>query len=304
SGVLIPFELLVQGTDPTQAATRVAAVPGVLGATAPASWRRDGLAVVDAFPAADGSSPAAGDTLSRVRTAAHGLPGRVRVGGGIAGNVDFTNAIYGNFPLMIALIVLLTFLFLARAFRSVVLALKAVLLNVLSVASAWGIMVLIWQDGFGSKALWGIPGTGEIDSWIPLIVFAFLFGLSMDYEVFLLSRVREAYDDTGSTEQAVVTGIGRIGRLITGAALILFLAFISMTSAPQTQVKMLGTGLAAGIVLDATVVRMLLVPSLVELFGQWNWWLPAPLARLLRLADTTRPVASPELVPVVEEVSA
>jgi RND superfamily putative drug exporter len=165
-------------------------------------------------------------------------------------------------------------------------------------------MVLVWQDGFGSKALWGIPSTGEIDSWIPLIVFAFLFGLSMDYEVFLLSRVREAYDDTGSTEQAVVTGIGRIGRLITGAALILFLAFISMTSAPQTQVKMLGTGLAAGILLDATVVRMLLVPSLVELFGQWNWWLPAPMARVLRLADATRPAARPELVPVVDEVSA
>jgi RND superfamily putative drug exporter len=103
----------------------------------------------------------------------------------------------------------------------------------------------------------------------------------MDYEVFLLSRVREAYDATGSTEDAVVTGIGRIGRLITGAALILFLAFVSMTSGPMTQVKMLGTGLAAGILLDATVVRMLLVPALVVLLGRWNWWLPAPLGRLL-----------------------
>jgi RND superfamily putative drug exporter len=105
----------------------------------------------------------------------------------------------------------------------------------------------------------------------------------MDYEVFLLSRIREAYDETGSTEQSVVTGIGRIGRLITGAALILFLAFASMTSGPQTEVKILGTGLAAGILLDATVVRMVLVPALVVLFGRWNWWLPAPLARVLRV---------------------
>jgi RND superfamily putative drug exporter len=260
--------------------------------------------VVDAFPAADGSSAAAGDTLGRVRSVAHALPGRVRVGGAVAANVDFTNAIYGNFPLMIALIVLLTFLFLARAFRSAVLALKAVALNVISVASAWGIMVLVFQDGFGSKALWGIPATGEIDSWIPLIVFCFLFGLSMDYEVFLLSRVREAYDHTGSTQQSVVVGIGRIGRLITGAALILFLAFVSMTSGPQTQIKMLGTGLAAGILLDATVVRMLLVPSLVVLFGKWNWWLPAPLAWLLRVPETAQPVPSLDLVPVPEEITA
>jgi RND superfamily putative drug exporter len=124
-----------------------------------------------------------------------------------------------------------------------------------------------------------------VDSWIPVIVFAFLFGLSMDYEVFLLGRVREAYDASGSTEDAVVIGIGRVGRLITGAALILFLAFVSMTSGPMTQVKMLGTGLAAGILLDATVIRMLLVPALVVLFGRWNWWLPAPVARSMRIEE-------------------
>lgn len=180
-------------------------------------------------------------------------------------------------------------------------ALKAVLLSLVSVASAWGIMVLIWQDGFGSKAIWGITGTGEIDSWIPLIVFAFLFGLSMDYEVFLLSRVREEYDATGSTNHAVVTGIGRIGRLITGAALILFLAFVTMTSGPQTQIKMLGTGLAAGILLDATVVRVLLVPALVVLLGKWNWWLPDQMARLLRV-NASRPAQQPQHA--LEEIGA
>lgn len=219
SGVLMPFELLVQGTTPSGVAERIGSVNGVRGAIAPSAWEHSGSAVVDAFPVADGSSLAAEDSLARVRSVAHRLPGRVRVSGVIAGNVDFVNTVYGNFPLMIGLIVLLTFLFLVRAFRSVLLPLKAVLLNLASVAAAWGIMVLVWQDGFGSKALWGISGTGEIDSWIPLIVFCFLFGLSMDYEVFLLSRVREAYDATGSTKEAVVAGIGRIGRLITGALL-------------------------------------------------------------------------------------
>jgi len=302
AGVLQPFELLVRQGSPAQVVARVGAVPGVRGATAPATWQRNGVAVVEAFPAVDSSSPAAGDALARVRSTAHTLPGNVRVGGAIAGNADFVNAIYGNFPMMIALIVLLTFLFLVRAFRSVALPLKAVLLNLVSVGSAWGIMVLIWQDGYGSKALWGIAATGGIDSWIPLIVFAFLFGLSMDYEVFLLSRIREEYDATGSTEQSVVAGIGRIGRLITGAALILFLAFVSMTSGPQTEIKILGTGLAAGILLDATVVRMLLVPSLVVLFGRWNWWLPSRLAGLLRLSERSSG-SEPHLVGVRQEVA-
>jgi RND superfamily putative drug exporter len=303
SGVLQPFELLVQGTSPAQVAARIGGVPGVRGAAAPVTWQRNGVAVVDAFPAVDGSSPAAGDALAHVRSVAHTLPGRVRVGGAIAGNADFVNAIYGNFPLMIALIVFMTFLFLVRAFRSVLLPLKAVLMNLVSVGAAWGIMVLVWQDGYGSKALWGIAATGGIDSWIPLIVFCFLFGLSMDYEVFLLSRVREEYDATGSTEQAVVEGIGRIGRLITGAALILFLSFVSMTSGPMTEVKILGTGLAAGILLDATVVRMLLVPALVILFGKWNWWLPTPVAGLLRVPQAPRHVQRRALVPVPEEIA-
>jgi RND superfamily putative drug exporter len=114
------------------------------------------------------------------------------------------------------------------------------------------------------------------------MVFAFLFGLSMDYEVFILARMREEYDRTGSTEAAVVNGIGRTGRLVTSAALILFLAFVAMASAPDTSVKMIATGLGAGILIDATVVRALLVPAAVALFGRWNWWLPLPVARLLR----------------------
>jgi RND superfamily putative drug exporter len=172
---------------------------------------------------------------------------------------------------------------LARAFRSLLLPLKAVILNVASVAAAWGVLVLVWQDGHLSNALWGIEATGSVPAWIPLMVFAFLFGLSMDYEVFILSRIREEYDATGDTNTAVVRGIGRTGRLVTSAAMILFLAFAAMASGPGTDLKMFATGLAAGILLDATVIRALLVPAVVSLFGRWNWILPRGPAQLLRV---------------------
>ena len=131
--------------------------------------------------------------------------------------------------------------------------------------------------------MFGVPATGAITFWVPLMVFAFLFGLSMDYEVFILTRVREEYDRTGSTNGAVVEGLGRTGRLVTCAALILFLAFMSLASAPDTDIKVLATGLGAGIVLDATVVRGVLVPALVALLGRLNWWMPNPVRRALFL---------------------
>ncbi len=155
------------------------------------------------------------------------------------------HAVFGNFP-----------------FRSVVLAVKALALNLISMAAAFGLMTWFWQEGHGSSALFGIPATGAITFWVPLLAFAFLFGLSMDYEVFILARVREEYNRTGSTDRAVITGLGRTGRLVTSAALILFLAFASLASAPDTNIKVLATGLGAGILLDATVVRaLLLLPS-------------------------------------------
>jgi RND superfamily putative drug exporter len=230
-----------------------------------------------------GSGP---DLTGAVRDAAHGASPSSQVGGVVAQNSDFIDAVYGNFPLMIALIGVITFVLLARAFRSLVLPLKAVVLNVISVAAAWGVLQFVWQAGHGSKAIWGIDPTGAITAWIPLMLFAFLFGLSMDYEVFILSRVREEYDRTGDTTDAIVTGIGRTGRLVTSAAMILFLAFLSLASGPETDVKVMATGLAAGILLDATVVRALLVPALVSLFGRWNWWLPAWPARVLRVAPS------------------
>jgi putative drug exporter of the RND superfamily len=207
--------------------------------------------------------------------------------------LDYVHAVFGNFPLMLAVIAVLTFLLLAAAFRSVLLPAKAVLLNLLSLAATFGAITWFWQQGHGSQAVFGIPATGAVTFWLPLMIFAFMFGLSMDYEVFILSRMREEYDRTGSTHGAVVTGLGRTGRLVTSAALILFLAFASLASAPNTDIKVFATALGAGILLDATIVRALLVPAAVALFGRWNWWLPGPLARIL----PARPVAIPEPPP-------
>jgi RND superfamily putative drug exporter len=285
-GALEPIEILAGGgASPARVASAVASVAGVHGAVAPggAEWQRRGTALVDVIPVADGSTSAGRDVVTNVRSAAHAVGPGVRVGGIGAENADFVSAIYGSFPLMIALIAVLTFLLLGRAFRSLLLPLKAVVLNVISVSAAWGVITLFWQQGHGSNAVFGIPATHSVTSWIPLMVFAFLFGLSMDYEVFILARMREEYDRTGSTDAAVVGGIGRTGRLVTSAALILFLAFVSMASGPETDVKVFATGLAAGIMLDATVIRALLVPAVVSLFGRWNWWLPALPARWLRV---------------------
>jgi putative drug exporter of the RND superfamily len=286
SGALLPDEVLVRGGgSPKAVATALARVPRMHGAVAPAAadWRSAGSAIVLGIPSPDGSSGPGRDLIAQVRDTAHAQGGDVRVGGQPSQNKDFIDAVYGNFPTMILLVGIITFLLLARAFRSLLLPAKAVVLNVISVAAAWGVLVLVWQHGYGSDAIWGISATGSITSWIPLMVFAFLFGLSMDYEVFILARMREEYDRTGDTNEAVVTGIGRTGRLVTSAALILFLAFLSLASSPGTDIKVMATGLAAGILLDATVIRALLVPAVVSLFGRWNWILPTLPARLLRV---------------------
>jgi RND superfamily putative drug exporter len=282
-GPLAPVEALVRAGDPDAVADQLAQVEGVRDAVAPPDWRRDGTALVTVIPTTDGNSPEGHATLGRIRATAQDLPAEVAAGGQAARSADFVDAVYGNFPLMIALIAGLTFLLLARAFRSLILPVKAVVLNLLSVAAAWGIMVLVWQKGFGSEAIWGIEATRSINAEMPVVVFAFLFGLSMDYQVFIISRMREAYDRTGSTQTAVVEGIGRTGRLVTSAALILGLAFVALSASPGTEVKIFATALAAGILLDATIVRGMLVPATISILGRWNWWLPQWPARVLKV---------------------
>jgi RND superfamily putative drug exporter len=218
-----------------------------------------------------------------VKATVDSMPGVIGVAGAGADQIDFLKAVYGNFPLMLGIIALLTFFLLARAFHSVVLPIKAILLNLITLSATLGFMVLFWQYGHGSQAIFGVHSTGAVTFWVPLMVFAFLFGLSMDYEVFILSRIREEYTRRGSTDSAVVEGIGRTGRLVTSAALILFLAFVALASGPGTDLKTFASALGFGILLDATVVRSMLVPALVSMFGKWNWWMPAWFARVLRL---------------------
>ncbi|HST68035.1 MAG TPA: MMPL family transporter [Solirubrobacterales bacterium] len=286
---LTPIEALAPSGGAAGAARTLAEVDGVRAATAPPgeAWSDGGRAVIDVFAASDTASTEGRDTVAAVRDAADELPG-VGVGGSTALIEDWVDDVYGSFPLMLGLIALITFLLLVRAFRSIVLPLKAVAMNLLSVFATWGVMTLVWQHGFGTELLFGSEPTGSVAFWSPMIVFAFIYGLSMDYEVFILARIREEYERTGSTDEAVVRGIASTGRLVTSAALIVFLAFASMATAPEVDVKVLATGLGAGVLLDALVVRSLLVPATVSWLGRWNWWMPDPVRRLLRVPEPVR----------------
>jgi RND superfamily putative drug exporter len=287
AGVLTPLEVLVRGDHAAAQAVadRVAKVDGMAAALAPDSpgWSKGGTSVVLAFPVNETVDLAQAKVVDRVHAAIDGMPSVIGVAGTGATVQDYSNAVFKRFPLVMALIALTTFLLLVRAFRSLLLPLKAVILNVISVAATFGFVVVFWQHGHGSHAIFGVAPTGAVTFWLPALIFAFLFGLSMDYEVFILSRMREEYDKTGSTRHAVVEGLGRTGRLVTCAALILFLAFTALASSPGTEVKVLATALGVGILLDATIVRALLVPALVSVLGKWNWWLPPWLARPLRV---------------------
>jgi putative drug exporter of the RND superfamily len=291
SGVISPVEVLTSSA-PGRVAATAARAPGVYAALAPSTpdYRRLGTAIVTVIPTAESSLPAGQRAVTQLESALLASPHVIGVGGDGPSLADFNHAVYGNFPLMLAIIGIATFLLLCRAFRSVILAAKAVVFNLISLAAAYGVLTWVWQDGHGSSAIFGVPATGAITMWVPLMVFAFLFGLSMDYEVFILTRIREVYDNTGDARHAVTEGLGRTGRLVTSAAAILMLSFVSMSTGPQTDLKILATGLGAGILIDAVVIRCLLVPAMVALFGRANWWLPARMARLLRLPAITHPV--------------
>jgi RND superfamily putative drug exporter len=241
---------------------------------------------VEAFPSSDGASGETKHTISVVQDELEGTG--ATLGGVAAEDRDFVKAVYSNFPFVLGFVVLLSFILLARAFRSLLLPLKAVILNLVSLAAAYGIIVFIFQEGHGSEAIWNVHATHSIIPWIPLMIFAFLFGLSMDYEVFMITRMREAYDETRDTRYAVALGLARTGKLVTSAALVLMFAFFVLSSSPGVDVKQFGIGLAAGIIFDATVIRALLVPALMRLMGRWNWWLPRPAARALFVRPSER----------------
>jgi RND superfamily putative drug exporter len=303
AGVLTPVEVLVPPDQATKAADAARHVDGVQLAAVAA--KSSDIAVVQVLPTTETVDSSTNAVVDRVHTAVQGaVDGNVGVTGPGAVVDDYFSAVYDNFPYVLALIALITFVLLMRTFRSVLLPVKAVILNLISMAAVFGSVVFFWQMGHGSNAIFSVSATGAITFWLPVLIFAFLFGLSMDYEVFILARMREEYDATGNTRNAVVTGLGRTGRLVTSAALILFFAFAALASAPGTDIKVMGTALGVSILIDATIVRALLVPALVSLFGKYNWWLPNGLARVLRVEpsplkdEAPRPEPEPQPVAV------
>ena len=294
-GVMKPFDVLVEGgADPAPSVARLRTVPGIAAVVAPRNWRSGNDALIEAFPAIDGAAGGIQAIIDRVHQALKST--HATLGGTAAADRDLVHAIYDNFPYVLAFVLIVTVILLARAFRSIVLPIKAVLLNLVSLAAAFGIIVFIFQNGHGSS-LWNIDAIGAINAWIPLMIFAFLYGLSMDYEVFMLTRMREAYDETGSTDRAIELGLARTGKLVTSAALILMFAFLVLSTTPGFEVKELAIGLAAGIILDATIIRALLVPALMRLLGPANWWMPRWTRTALRLRDRKR------LAPTASEVA-
>jgi RND superfamily putative drug exporter len=218
---------------------------------------------------------------------------RVFLTGAPAFGVDFTNKAYSAFPWLVAAVLVLTYFVLLRAFRSVVLPLKAVLLNLLSVSAAYGVLVLVFQHGIGSHI--GFDSSPQIEGWIPIFLFATIFGISMDYEVFLLSRMREEWDRHHDNERAVAYGLEHTGRIITAAAVVMIAAFSGFMTGRFVGLQEFGLGLAVAIFLDATIVRSLLVPAAMKLLGRWNWYLPEGVRKAMRLRPPRRePQAAPE----------
>jgi putative drug exporter of the RND superfamily len=306
TGVITPIEVLVPAGDAAAAAEAAGGVDGVQLAVV--GTTRGDSAVVDVFPTQATLDSDASTVVTDVRAAVEPVvSGEVGITGLGPTIEDYFSAVYDKLPYVLAMIALITYVLLVRTFRSVLLPLKAVLLNLISLAAVFGLIVFFWQLGHGSDVIFDVAPTGAINFWLPVVIFAFLFGLSMDYEVFILARMREEYDRTGDTNMAVITGIGRTGRLVTSAALILFFSFSAIATSPGTDTKVLGTALGVGILIDATVVRALMVPALVSVMGRWNWWLPGWVAHALFVEPSPlHPVriVPPEALPEPDKVPA
>ncbi|KAA1417067.1 MMPL family transporter [Nocardioides humilatus] len=275
-------------------AAAVAADPGITSVGEPIVDLAAGVATLVAQPTTSPQDVATQETVARLRNdvfpaALDGTSATAHVGGQTATFADLGDRVQERMPRFVAAVLLLSFLLLTLLFRSVLVPLKAVLMNLLSVGAAYGVLVMVFQWGWAASLI-GVESTVPIVSFIPLFMFAILFGLSMDYEVFLLSRVREEHRRHGDNTRAVIEGIAGTGRTITAAALIMVAVFSGFVLGSDPVVKMMGVGLATAIFLDATVIRMVLVPATMKLLGDANWWLPAWLDRLL-----------PELDPAVAE---
>jgi RND superfamily putative drug exporter len=279
--------------DASPAAARVvdalSADRGVALALPPMASPDGRTAVVTALPTTGPQDPETVTTVSRLRAevlprATEGTGAKALVTGTTATYVDLSDRLADRLPVFIVAVVALSFLLLLVVFRSILVPLKAAVMNLLSIGAAYGVVVAVFQWGW-ARNLFGVEATVPINPFVPMIMFAILFGLSMDYEVFLLSRVREEFQRTGDSHTSVVEGLSATARVITSAALIMISVFGAFVGSDDITMKMFGLGLAVAVAIDATVVRMVLVPSTMALLGNANWWLPAWLDRILPHLD-------------------
>jgi RND superfamily putative drug exporter len=240
---------------------------------------KDDLAAISTPVAGDKTGDRALDAVRQLRSDA--IPRafaaapdtQVLVGGDTADNVDYIDAMTYWLPFVFVFVLGLSFVLLTLVFRSIVIATTAIVFNLLSVGAAYGLIVLVFQHGVGAGLL-GFEQVDTIEAWVPLFLFSVLFGLSMDYQVFLLSRIKERYDQSGSTVDAVEQGVGSTARLITGAALIIVAVFIGFATGDLVMFQQMGFGVAVALLIDATIVRSVLLPAAMKLLGDWNWYLP------------------------------
>jgi RND superfamily putative drug exporter len=289
--------------------TKLRATPDVAAVTPPSVNPAGDAAVIRVIPASSPQSVSTTDLVDTLRSrvipsAVKGTDVQVHVGGLTASSVDVSQRLSSRLPVFIGAVLVLSFLLLMAVFRSLLVPLKAVIMNLLSIGAAYGVVVAVFEWGWFSS-VFGVEKTGPIAPFIPMMMFAILFGLSMDYEVFLLSRIREEYDRTGDNALAVADGLASTARVITAAALIMVTVFGSFVLGDATTIKLFGLGLATAIFIDATVVRMVLVPATMELLGDRNWWFPRWLDRLIpRLHVEAGPDVDEEFARLAEEESA
>jgi RND superfamily putative drug exporter len=303
-GMIAPVEVVIDAPRTPEVDAEIEAllqeIGGlpVFGPPAPVQWNEaEDLALLQIPLTVEGSSPEAADAVTALRGRVSeeifdDSGARVLVGGGPALNVDFNEILDFWTPVVFAFVLGLSFILLTLAFRSIVVPAKAILMNLLSVGATYGLLVLVFQKGYGADLL-GFQQTPVIENWVPIFLFCVLFGLSMDYHVFLLSRIREHYDLTHRNRESVAVGLQATGKIITGAAAIMIAVFAGFAAGKLVMFQQVGFGLAVAVLMDATIVRVILVPSAMALLGDRNWYLPSWLRWLpdLRVEGTPRPVA-------------
>ncbi|MDP2292048.1 MAG: MMPL family transporter [Actinomycetota bacterium] len=299
-------------TDPASSAATADAVDAALAAESNIAFATPGSQIGEStwswvvYPKTAPQDEATADLVHRLRDDVLPTTGiQVNVGGWTAGGIDFATYISGRLPILIGAVLILSFLLLMLVFRSLLVPLKAVIMNLLSVGAAYGVIVAIFQWGWGLSFI-GVDNPGPVEAWAPMMLFAIVFGLSMDYEVFLLSRIKEEFDRTGDNNLAVADGLAVTARVITAAAIIMVCVFSAFVLGDDRNLKLFGLGMAVAVFVDATIVRMVLVPATMELLGDRNWWIPKWLDRILPHLDveghdrTPTPVTAPDQAPEAE----